>query len=270
MTYCPRCQQPLPEPLPRYCPSCGHDLQETGAPIVPVGSEPGGGYPPPPGGKPSPAGGPPWERRQQIGFASALVETTQQVLTAPTKFFQSMPVTGGIGGPLLYGVIAGYIGLVASAVYSFVLRSALGSSLDFGRGGELERIMPLMSSGMGLVGQIVFGPLLVVIGLFIFTAIIHVCLLALGGAPHGFEATFRVAAYSEASMVIRIVPICGDVAAVVYYVILTIIGLAEAHHISAAKAAAAVLLPVVLLCCCCAAGILMAVGGLASLLGHVR
>jgi len=267
MIHCPRCQQPLPEPPTRFCPNCGYDTQAAGEPIVPGGPEVGGALP---GGVPPAGGGPPWERRQQIGFASALVETTQQVLTSPSDFFRSMPVTGGISGPLLYGVIAGYIGLVASALYSFILRSAMGSSWSFGRGSEFDRIMPMLSSGMGLVGQVVFGPLAVAIGLFVVSAIVHVCLLALGGATNGFEATFRVAAYSEAAMVIRIVPVCGDVVAIIYYVILAVIGVSEAHRISGLKAAAAVLLPFVLLCCCCGAGILAAAGGLASLLHKVQ
>jgi hypothetical protein len=268
MTHCPRCQQPLPEPPPRFCPHCGHDTQAVGEPMVPGGPEMGGA--PPYGGVPPPTSGPPWERRQQIGFAAALVETTQQVLGAPTTFFRAMPVTGGIGSPLLYGVIVGYVGLVASAVYSFVLRSAIGTSWNLGRGGELERIMPMMSSGLGLAGQIVFGPLAIAIGLFIFSAITHLCLMLVGGAAQGFEATLRVAAYAEAAMVIRIVPICGDVVAVVYFVILAIIGIAEAHRISTAKSAVAVLLPVFLACCCCVAGIIAAVGGVASLMNQAR
>lgn len=262
MIHCPRCQQPLPEPPTRFCPNCGYDTQAAGEPIVPGGPEVGGA---PPAG-----GGPPWERRQQIGFASALVETTQQVLTSPSDFFRSMPVTGGIGGPLLYGVIVGYVGVVASALYAFILQSAIGSSWSFGRNSELDRIMPMLSSGMGLVGQVLFGPIFVAVWIFVVSAVVHVCLLLLGGATNGFEGAFRVIAYSAAAMVIRIVPVCGELVAIVYYVILAIIGVSAAHRISGLKATAAVLLPFVLLCCCCGAGILAAAGGLASLLNQVQ
>ena len=58
-----------------------------------------------------------------------------------------MPVTGGIGGPLLYAVILGYLGLVAGAVYNVVFRSIVGSGLSMQFGGgrmrELQRIRPL-------------------------------------------------------------------------------------------------------------------------------
>jgi hypothetical protein len=283
MTHCPRCQQPLPEPTPRFCPNCGLDVA-AGEPMAPdtpgEGASyappplpplpPGGAPPPLPGAPPPAGGGPPWERRHQIGFAAALIETTQQVLTSPAAFFRSMPVTGGIGGPLLYGVIVAYIGQVASALYSFILQSTLGSAWQFGRGSELEKYLPMLSSGMGLIGQLVFAPLLLTIVLFIATAITHVCLLLLGGATHGFEATFRVNAYTEATSVIRIVPVCGDLVYLIYCLVVAIIGLSEAHRISGLKAALAVLLPLILLCCCCGVGLMVAAGGLASLIGNVQ
>jgi hypothetical protein len=192
------------------------------------------------------------------------------VLTAPTAFFRSMPVTGGIGGPLLYAVIVGYAGLIASTLYMFVLQATLGSAWTFGRHGELDRLMPFLRGGMGLVMQVIFGPIQVVIGLFVVTALVHLALMLLGGATRGFEATFRVAAYSEAAMLIRIIPACGDLIAVAYFIVLAIIGLSEAHRISKGRAAAAVLLPLILLCCCCAGIVALAVGGLASALGHMQ
>ena len=279
---CPRCQQPLPEPPPRFCPACGHDTLDVAEPAMPEAAAIGGSVPPPPppplppyAAAPPPGGaggggGTPWERRQQIGFASAFVETTQQVLLSPSAFFRSMPIVGGIGAPLLYGVIAGYIGHVVSALYWFVVNSTMGMSFPASGSGELDRLMPMMTSGMGLVGQILFGPIFTAIWLFVVSAIVHVCLMLVGGATSGFEATLRVAAYSEAAMILRIVPMCGDAIGPIYYVVLMIIGVAEAHRISGVRAAAAVLLPVILLCCCCPAAIGVLAGGIASMVGHAR
>src|SRR5687768_3952130 len=104
MTNCPRCQSLLPDPPERFCPSCGADLELLPPPIPPALPSPPSGWAPGPGARE----GTPWERRDQIGIASALVETTQRVLTAPTAFFRAMPLTGGIGGPLVYALIIGY------------------------------------------------------------------------------------------------------------------------------------------------------------------
>ena len=92
MANCPCCQHVLPDPPERFCPNCGGDCKR------------------PHLHRPASAafrrrhragraarGGTPWERRSEIGFVAALVETTQQVLTGPDAFFRSMPVSGGIG-----------------------------------------------------------------------------------------------------------------------------------------------------------------------------
>ena len=82
---------------------------------------PPSGFPPPvPPGWPASGAGIPWDRREELGFVSALVETTKEVLTGPSDFFRRMPVAGGIGSPLLYAVVIGYLGLLLSVVYSAV------------------------------------------------------------------------------------------------------------------------------------------------------
>ena len=77
-----------------------------------------------------------------------------------------------------------------------------------------------------------------------------------------------VAAYAEAAMILRILPICGDVIGGIYALILIIIGVSEAHRISGLKATLAVLLPLLLFCCCCPALIGAVAGSIASIVGH--
>jgi hypothetical protein len=288
MTECPHCHTILPEPPERFCPSCGADLLAATTPGGPPPIPPppplpgeyasGGGYPPPPSygapsgyGAPPPAGGGnPWERRSQLGFLAALIETTKQVLTEPVAFFRAMPVTGGLGSPLLYAVIIAYVGLIASTIYNLVFNSVISSSLtQMGSGGELGKLAPFLTGTTSLVMNLLFGPVFIVIGLFIGAGLFHLVLLALGGATRGFEATFRVAAFSQAASIFNIVPMCGGLIGLVYTLVLLVIGLSEAHQISRGKAAAAVLIPFALLCCCCSGGILLAIFGLAGALGQM-
>jgi hypothetical protein len=280
MTQCPNCQAVLPDPPERFCPNCGHDLAAapTAPPFPPAPSYPPAGYPPaayPPGGggygAPPPGGGTPWERRDTIGLLNALIETTKQVLSQPAVFFRSMPVTGGLGGPLLYAVIVGYVGLFASTIYNLVFRSVLTSSLSrMGGNSDVERLASYMQGGAGLVVNLIFGPVMIVIGLFVSAGIVHLVLLALGGALRGFEGTFRVAAYSQAASLFNIIPGCGGVIGLVYTIVLLVIGLSEAHGISRGKAAVAVLVPFVLICCCCSGVIAAAIFGMAGALGRMR
>jgi hypothetical protein len=231
------------------------------------------GSPPPlpPDGAHVPPRGTPWERRQQIGFFPALVETTQQALTAPEQFFRDMAVTGGITEPLFYGVAIGYVGLVASTLYSLAFQVTMGGLGTFAhRSGQFERIAPFLHGGVSLVANLILGPLFLAVGLFIWSGIIHVMLLLLGGAQRDFEATFRAVSYAQAASIIQVIPLCGQIIGGIYGLVLMIIGVSHAQGISKGQAAAAVLLPLLVLCCCCAAGIGLFVGGLAGALQHMR
>ena len=284
MTQCPNCHTVLPDPPERFCPSCGTDLAAavTAAPPYPPPPPPGyppsgyapPSYPPPGGGgygAPPPGGQTPWERRSQIGIVNALIETTKQVLLQPVVFFRSMPVTGGLGDPLLYAVIIGYAGLLVSTIYNLVFRGVLTSSLSrFGGNSEMEQLASFMQGGTGVVINLILGPVFIVVFLFVSAGIFHLVLLALGGAARGFEGTFRVAGYSQAASIFNIIPVCGGLVGLVYVIVLLVIGLSEAHGISRGKAAAGVLIPFVILCCCCSGIIAAAVFGMAGALNRMR
>jgi hypothetical protein len=247
-------------------------------PPPPPGYPPSGyappSYPPPGGGgygAPPPGGQTPWERRSQIGIVNALIETTKQVLLQPVVFFRSMPVTGGLGDPLLYAVIIGYAGLLVSTIYNLVFRGVLTSSLSrFGGNSEMEQLASFMQGGTGVVVNLILGPVFIVVFLFVSAGIFHLVLLALGGAARGFEGTFRVAGYSQAASIFNIIPACGGIIGLVYVIVLLVIGLSEAHGISRGKAAAAVLIPFVIFCCCCTGTILAAVFGMAGAINRMR
>ena len=239
----------------------------TGAPPVPPPLPPPP-FEPPRGGE---EGGTPWERRDRIGFVNAIVETTQQVLFRPSDFFARMPTAGGVGGPLLYGVIVGYVGLVAQALYGLVFNSMLGPGLmRFGRHGEFARLAPFLHSGMTFAGQLVLGPIGIVIGLFVAAGLLHVFLMLLGGANRDFETTFRVVSYSHAVSLLNLVPLCGGLIGAVWWIVVAATGLTAAHQTSQGKAIAAVLLPILIVCCCCGLVAFMVFGGIASVLGHLR
>src|SRR4029434_3841608 len=65
----------------------------------------------------------PLVRRYAISFVHAFVETVALVLTRPTEAFTVMRTGGGVGDPLLFGVIGGSIGAIVWSVVSFALQS---------------------------------------------------------------------------------------------------------------------------------------------------
>jgi hypothetical protein len=194
----------------------------------------------------------PWDNRRQVGFFTALVDTTIQVLTKPRPFYEKMATAGGVGGPLLYGVLVGYLGLLVTAIYDGIFQSLVGGQpADLGLGPQFDRAMAMLEGGPGVVAQALLGPFILAAGLFVVAGLNHVGLMLLGGARRDFEATFRVCAYSKAANVIALLPLCGPFLALAWSAVLSIIGLQTVHETTLGKAIGAVLLPLFLLCCCC-------------------
>ena len=108
-------------------------------------------------------------------------------------------------------------------------------------------------------------PVLAPLVLFLVAGVLHLCLMLVGGARQGLEATIRVVAYSESATLLAIVPLCGGLAGTLWMLVLYVIGLRELHGTSTSRAVLAVILPVFL---CCGLAVLMAVlfaGGIAAL-----
>jgi hypothetical protein len=102
--------------------------------------------------------------------------------------------------------------------------------------------------------------------LFIGAAIVHLCLMIVGGANKTFETTFRVLAFSQGSTgPLQMIPVCGGLIAGVWGLVVTCIGLARAHETETGRAVFAVFLPLVV---CCGGAILMAI--LVPALIHMR
>jgi hypothetical protein len=89
----------------------------------------------------------------------------------------------------------------------------------------------------------------VVIGLFIGSAVVHVCLMIVGGANQPFETTYRVVAFTQGSTgPLQMIPVCGGAIAGIWGLVCTCIGLSRAHQTDTGRAVLAVLLPVIICC----------------------
>ena len=207
---------------------------------------------------PAPRSGLPWDQRQERGFWNAFVETLMMVLTKPDLAFRAMKVEGGLAEPLIYALIGAGLGGIVSLLFSLGLQS-LGLFT-----GQRNAFVVMAGMGIGSILFIVLVPVFIVIGLFIGSAIIHLCLMIVGGANKSFEATFRVVAFSQGSTgPLQIIPICGGLIAGVWALVITCIGLARVHETSTGRAVLAVLLPL-LVCCGSVFLILMMVGAMGA------
>lgn len=213
---------------------------------------------PPPGGPPaSTSPGLPWDRAKS---GNALIETAKGLITAPGRAFAEMREKGDYASPILFAVIIGTVGAVINQIWNLVFGA---SFVDMMPPEMQSQWGEFMAPGVGsVVINIVLAPLYVLIGLFIGSAIYHLFLLMVGGTKEstaGFEGTVRAVSYGSVANIAMIIPIVGSVVAVVWSIVLYVIGLSRVHHTSTGKALAAVLLPL-LLCCVCLIILGMTVG----------
>jgi hypothetical protein len=203
----------------------------------------GGTAPAAPSEAAAPRSGLPWEHRQARGFFNAFIETLVLVLTKPGEAFTDMRREGGLGEPLIYALIGGCVGGVVSFLFSLGLQS-VGLFAD-----RHDTFGAMAGMGIGSAAFIILLPLFIVIALFIGSAIVHLCLMIVGGANQSFETTFRVLAFSQGSTgPLQMIPICGGLIAGVWALVCNCIGLARAHETDTGRAVLAVFLPLVVCC----------------------
>jgi hypothetical protein len=184
----------------------------------------------------------PWEHRQERGFFNAFIETLTMVLTRPAEAFSVMKREGGLGEPLIYALIGGCLGGIVSALFSLGFQS-IGLFAD-----KSNNLAAMTGMGVG-VGMIILLPLFIVIGLFIGSGLVHLCLMIVGGANQPFETTFRVVAFTQGSTgPLQIVPICGGMISLVWTLVCLCIGLSRAHETDTGRAVLAVFLPAIVCC----------------------
>jgi hypothetical protein len=176
----------------------------------------------------------PWESGE--GFINAFYRTTRDSLFSPSRFFKKISSGEGYWSPLIYGLIIGIIGNGCAILWFWLFIAQLI---------PMDRL-PFHYS-LSILQIIVPLPFQQAIAIFIGSAIIHLCLMIVGGNNHGYKTTFRAIAYSYSGYLFGIIPFIGLLIGNIYVFILTIIGVKEGHEISTGKAVLAVLLPIIVI-----------------------
>jgi hypothetical protein len=163
----------------------------------------------------------------------SFIVTVRRLVVEPVAFFRGMNRQGDLLNPLVFSLICWEI----SALIGGFL-GVLGSIVGLGTRGVGEAIV-------GFLASLVFTPIVAAVFLLIASGIIHL-LVMLIARPVGtsFETTFRVVAYADVSVLLSWIPILGGLAALVWYTVLSVFGVREAHNTSTGQAAAVVLIPV--------------------------
>lgn len=211
--------------------SGGQNPNEPSRPLF--GGEPTGPPRGPTGGGPSGGTGGEFTLSDPVG---SFVRTVRNVLLSPTSFFRGIARRGDFVGPLVFALICALISGVLSGILGFLFALI---------GGDIGTAI------LTLILGIVLTPIYAVVALFVIAGIYHLLVLLLAGSGNaGFEATFRVVAYSFAIQLVTwvaAIPIIGTIIALIaaiYGLYVSAFGIRELHSTTMQRAAAVVAIPV--------------------------
>lgn len=257
-------------------------------------TEPGSTYPPPPpsqpppppppggpptgGAPPPPAGGTgmeplPWEDRERRGFFPALIDTIKLFVTSPKEAYARARETGDYLSPILFAVIIGWIMGIIGQLWSLLFQGSWIAMLPPEARDQFGAMGLGATSAVSFIVGVLLTPVIILVVLFIWSGIVHLFLMLLGGhkqSAAGFEGTFRALAYGQVASLAQIIPFVGGLIALIWGIVLWVIGLVRMHRTSQGKALGAVLIPIVLCCVCIFAVIALTIGSLAAAMSGMQ
>lgn len=193
-------------------------------------------------------GGLPWDHRKERGSLAAFTETARLVLTNPSVAFARMQAEGGLFDPILYNLIGGWLGLLASGIYAILTSRMQPPPSD-------QEARFYLSPAMAMTALKMFiwlGPIIVTVNTLIFSVIAHLFLMLTGGANKPFHVTLRVFCFSYGStQLLQMLPFCGSPLALLWMVVCGVVGLALAHGTTTGRSMAAMVLFIAACCICC-------------------
>ena len=153
------------------------------------------------------------------------IATVQAVVLRPVDFFRGILRQGDLINPLIFARICYEVAAIL---------------------GGLLRVVGIGATNQGFgefLVSIILAPIFAAIGLFIGAGILHLLvMLIVGSRNSGFEATFRVVAYSAVTSLVSWIPYIGGLLSL-YGIYLGIVGIREMHNTTTGKAAVVVLIP---------------------------
>jgi len=212
-----------------------------------------------------------WDLGSKDNYIEDLWDTFKTVLFKPSIFFKAIAVNTGYHRAYIFALIMFYLTIGATAAYQMGMFTSMSTfqynPFDFIYS-YVHAIPPVLAIGMILFGLIVIVPILAFIGFAVRAAIIHVCLMIVGGKTQSFEVTMRVVLYASAPVALGVIPILGGFVGGIWNIVLEIVGIKTVHNTSYARAIIAYILPM-LLCCCLGVGLSFIIGGalFSSLIG---
>lgn len=187
----------------------------------------------------TPEPGFPWPPPEDGPVLTAFATTWKGATFDPGRFFAHTPRESGTGAALLYYLAIGIMVAGATLFWDSIPFVAASTLADDPLAAEL---------GYGTINPVVrflLAPAILLFAIFLSAGVVHLLLLIFRGADHGFGTTVRVFSYAYSPAIFGVVPILGPIVGGIWSMVISIIGLREAHETTTWKPVVAVLIPAV-------------------------
>jgi hypothetical protein len=174
-----------------------------------------------------------WEN-PEISTPKAFMATLRRVLLAPKKFFECLPLSGGLGEPLGFALLVGTIGVLSSLLWQLLLEGDFSASMP--AVAFSKQVGNLINDPRVIIGIFLLTPFLVALGQFFLSMCLVWAVRLTGQGKNSFESVFRVVAYSQAPAVFCLIPLAGALVAAVWHLIILILGISKKFDASYIKA----------------------------------
>jgi len=192
-----------------------------------------------------------------------LIETWRRSVFEPGAFFAGGPFERAAVRPVLYYLLVSVLAAALSLTWGALLPTA--------QPGLVETLAEIMNVGLpaaagpaGRLADFFLTPFWAVLYLIIASLLLHGFVLLLVPGRRNLTATVRTICYACGPGVFAIIPFIGGWVAGIWGVVLTVIGLREAHRTTTGKAFAAWLLAAALPVAFLMLGILLVIVRVAS------
>ncbi|HPH02970.1 MAG TPA: hypothetical protein PK297_08435 [Spirochaetota bacterium] len=197
-------------------------------------------------------GGTDWERRRELGLASAFVRTVGGVFRSPSTVFASL--RGGVShlGAVLLAVILGFFSSLIQAIWTMALvpgetKAAFAELL------KNFTVEPIPQAALDdifrviMLGQVALSPIFSILALYLEAGLIWLALSIARVQGLRFSMVLLLVALSEISGLAVVIPQIGGMLAMVLGVVFLTTGLGVRFRLTTGKALACALAPPVVL-----------------------
>jgi hypothetical protein len=176
-----------------------------------------------------------WESPSAAGNPlKALVDTLQEVLFRPSKFFKTVKnSTSPVFPSLLFGLVTGSFGITISFLWSLIIPEAAS---------EFQYSSSELSSS-----TLISAPLYILLQIILPAVYAQVMMRIFRSADAPFYLTLKAACYSESAVILNAVPAVGSILSPVVWLYLFVTGVSTIHSKSWTKTFLIMSIPLILL-----------------------